>query len=87
MALLYYARATCRHRRSCQGALFFSARATVISPDFPTLEALDNWRRRLTRAERRCRWCGRPIAARHFERRALDPSVSPASRPVDNADG
>lgn len=84
---VYFALARCQYVRSCQDAATMSARAEISSPDFLTPAQLDVWLSRLMPSDRRCRCCGRQIAARHFERRTFDPSVSPHSSLAEAADG
>lgn len=72
---IYFAVGHCQYGSGgCQEAKMFGQRATFVSPDFDTLEALDEWlTNKATRpAERLCRYCNRPIGIDHFERRIVD---------------
>lgn len=73
-ATIFFAVGRCQHGGGgCQEAAMFGQRSTIVSPDFPSLEALDVWlTHKASRPEqRRCRACKRPIAIKNFERRTL----------------
>lgn len=75
---VWFAVGRCQHGdEDCQEAKMFGQRATIVSPDFATLEELEEWLDKSSRpSERRCRHCRRPIAIEHFERRSAFISTS-----------
>lgn len=75
MSSIWFAVGRCQYgARGCQEARMFGQKATIVSPDFSTPEALDAWlmRKAASPADRRCRCCNRSIAIEHFKRRVVE---------------
>lgn len=75
MSRVYFAVGRCQHGAGgCQEARMFGQRATIVSPDFDTPQALEAWlaRKAASPADRRCRNCKRPIGIQNFERRQIE---------------